>query len=70
MACPKEKRPSGRISSDKTVGEGLLPSLKFCKAKFTVILSEQSESKDLRTDLNIYVITVPRSLDSTSFRSG
>ena len=47
-----------------------MPSLKFCKAKFTVILSEQSESKDLRTDLNIYVITVPRSLDSTSFRSG
>ena len=35
-----------------------------------VILSERSESKDLRTDLSLHVIIVRRSLDATSFRSG
>ena len=35
-----------------------------------VILSERSESKDLRTDLNANVSLVRRSLGSISFRSG
>ena len=35
-----------------------------------VILSERSESKDLRTVFTANVIQMRRSLDSTSFRSG
>ena len=35
-----------------------------------VILSERSESKDLRTNFTANVIKMRRSLDSTSFRSG
>ena len=35
-----------------------------------VILSERSESKDLRTDFTTNMIAARRSLDSISFRSG
>ena len=35
-----------------------------------VILSEHSESKDLRTDFPLNVSKMRRSLDSISFRSG
>ena len=38
--------------------------------QFPVIVSEHSESKDLRTDFTILVILVPRSLDFIPFRSG
>ena len=42
----------------------------FHKTTPLVILSELSESKDLRTDWTPNVIQMRRSLDSISFRSG
>ena len=40
------------------------------KHRNIVILSEHSESKDLRTNWTANVVLMRRSLDSTSFRSG
>ena len=60
------------------VGEGLDPPLTYRylsigivqEFSMHVILSEHSESKDLRTNLTRNFLIVRRSLDSTLFRSG
>ena len=48
----------------------ILSSMLVAIPQDTVILSEQSESKDLRTNSCANLVSMRRSLDSISFRSG